>query len=178
MRSPSFATAPLLLASVLLALAAPGCAAETTSDPAPDQGEVDELNSSSLRGATAFKGSVAAGGTITLQYDRADRKYPRAIPYIAVEILAPPTTHAAGLHPLNGETALQEITVQGEFPGAPKVLLVDDTFKIIAQQTAETQPNGSELAVLKAPRQTGKRFVLTRDPRWSKPMSFQVQVGE
>jgi hypothetical protein len=179
MRSPSFTTASLVLASVLLALAGPGCAAETASAPSPDPGEVDELNASSLREATAFEGSVAAGGTITLHYEQTSQRYARAIPYIAVEIVAPPTTHTAGLHALSGGIgAMQRITVTGEFPSAPRVLLVDDSFKVLAQQTAETQPSGSQIAVLQSPPQVGRRFVLTRDPRWSKPMSFQVQVGQ
>lgn len=180
MRFPSFTPTTLLLTAALLAMVAPGCAADTSDAPAAvdDGPAVDELNASSLRGATALKGSVAAGSSITVHYDRTDKQYPRSVPYIAVEILASPSTHTAGLHPMNGEVGLeQQITVTGEFPGAPKVLLVDDSFNVIAQQVARSQPDGSDLAVIAAPRSTRRRFVLTRDARWTKPMQFQVHVG-
>ena len=180
MRFPSFTPTTLLLAAALLGMAAPGCAADASDAPAAvdDGPAVDELNASSLRGATAMKGSVAAGSSITVQYDRTDQKYPRSVPYLAVEILAAPSTHTAGLHPMNGEIGLeQRITVTGEFPGAPKVLLVDEAFNVIAQQIGRSQPDGSDVAVLAAPRETGRRFLLTRDGRWTTPMQFQVHVG-
>lgn len=180
MRFLRFTPTTLLLAAGLLAMAAPGCAADTSdASAAGDDGPaVDELNASSLRGATAMKGSVAVGSSITVQYDRTDQQYPRAVPYLAVEILAAPSTHTAGLHPMNGEVGFtQRITVTGEFPGAPKVLLVDEAFNVIAQQVAKSQADGSELAVIDSPRSTHRRFILTRDGRWTKPMQFQVHVG-
>lgn len=181
MRFPSFTPTTLLLTAGLLAMAAPGCAADTSDAPAAvddDGPAVDELNASSLRGATAMKGSVVAGSSITVQYDRTDQKYPRSVPYLAVEILAAPSTHTAGLHPMNGEVGLtQRITVTGEFPGAPKVLLVDEAFNVLAQQVAKSQADGSHVAVIDSPSSAHRRFILTRDGRWTKPMQFQVHVG-
>src|SRR5437016_710730 len=81
--------------TALTALVA-GCAADASTNesaPAADDGaEIDELNAVSLRGSTAMKGTVAAGSTISLQYDRSDRLYPRSIPYLAVEIVDAPAS--------------------------------------------------------------------------------------
>ncbi|MDB4935931.1 MAG: hypothetical protein JWP87_2903 [Labilithrix sp.] len=160
-----------------------GCAADSASDaPADDGAEVDELNATSLRAATAVKGTVTAGSSITLAYDRADSLYPRAIPYLAVEILAAPEPAAAaasgGIHPMNGEIIDgQSITVQGNFPGRPKVLVVDENFRQLTSTTAKTLPDGTERAEFAAPRGAGKRFILVRDGRWSKPMQFEIGVG-
>lgn len=158
-----------------------GCAADTSSGetaaPADDGAEVDELNATSLRGSTAIKGTVATGSTVTLQYDRSDRLYPRSIPYLAVEIVDPPAANGE-LHTMTGELlGAQSITVHGDFPGKPRVLVVDAAFRPIASAVAQTLPDGTSQATLDVERGAGKRFVLVRDTRWSKPMEFQVGVG-
>jgi hypothetical protein len=162
-----------------------GCAADAADGAAAssDAGaEVDELNATSLRAATAMKGTVVAGSSITIAYDRAESFYPRAVPYLAVEIVAPPEpAHGGatgGIHPMNGELgSAQSITVQGEFPGRPKVLVVDENFRQLTSSVAKTLPDGTERADFAAPRSGSKRFVLVRDGRWSKPMEFQIGVG-
>jgi hypothetical protein len=166
--------------SGVLACGLGGCAADTSvndATPAADGAEVDELNASSLRGSTAIKGTVAAGSSVTLQYDRSDRLYPRSVPYLAVEIVDAP--HAsAGVHPMTGGAlGGQSITVHGDFPGKPRVLVVDADWKPITSAVAQTLPDGTAQATLVVERGQGQRFVLVRDTRWSKPMEFQVGVG-
>jgi hypothetical protein len=176
----SLVVGALVGALVAFGAGATGCAADTSTNEAatPDDGAaVDELNAVSLRGSTAIKGAVAAGATITLQYDRSDRLYPRSVPYLAVEIVDAP---AAGgdLHTMSGGLAGdQSITVHGDFPGKPRVLVVDGNFKTIASTVAQTLPDGTAQATLDVARGIGKRFVLVRDTRWSKPMEFEVGVG-
>ena len=174
----------LALATVVLSLAAlPACAAEEPSDDSAEATVADELSTSKLRSMTALKGSVAGGATVTVDYLGSDAPYPVAVPFLAVEILpAPaqsPTTNAnAGVRPRNGEiSALQTITVQGDFPGTPRVLVVDENFSVLAGASATTLPNGSETATINTPRSAAKRFVLVRDGRWSRPMQFSVTVG-
>jgi hypothetical protein len=164
-----------------LACGVTGCAADTpVSDGASsaDGAEVDELNATSLRGSTAIKGTVTVGSTVTLQYDRSDRLYPRSIPYLAVEIVDPPSaSSAAGLHPMTGGLVNgQSITVHGDFPGKPRVLVVDADFKPVASAVARTLPDGTAQATLEVARGVGKRFVLVRDTRWSKPMEFEIGI--
>lgn len=176
----AFAISAVLFASSASSLA--GCAASTTSDaPVADGAEVDELNASSLRTSTALKGTVAAGSSITLHYDRGDALYPRAIPYLAVAIVgAPAPARGAGaVHTRNGEgTGGQTITVRGDFPGRPRVLVVDESFTQLASTTAQALADGTEQATLVVPRDGGRRFVLVRDSLWSKPMDFQIGVGQ
>jgi hypothetical protein len=155
-----------------------GCAADSGVDdaaPVADGAEVDELNATSLRGSTAMKGTLTVGSAVTVQYDRSDRLYPRSIPYLAVEIVDAPSASTAGIHPMNGEIVSgQSITVHGDFPGKPRVLVVDADFKPLASAVAQTLPDGTAHATLEVARGVGKRFVLVRDTRWSKPMEFQI----
>lgn len=160
-----------------------GCAADDAGDASRDQdsagAEVDELDVSSLRGATTFKGSITAGSTVTVHYDRSDARYLHQVPYLAVEIVSAPSHAAAagGIHTMNGETiGAQRITVRGTFPGTPRALVVDEEFHVLASARGLAQPDGSDVVDLHAPR-GGKRFVLVRDGRWSKPMEFEVGVG-
>ena len=163
-----------------------GCAADASADAsnAPtttEDGAVDELNAQSLRSATAVKGTVEVGSTVTLQYDSSDRVYPRSVPYLAVEIVAAApegATQGGALHTMSGGLGGdQTITVHGDFPGKPRVLVVDESFKTISSAVAQTLPDGTAQATVDVARGAGKRFVLVRDTRWSKPMEFQVGVG-
>jgi hypothetical protein len=181
----SFARWTLLVALGACAIALPGCAADDVSaSPVDDSAEVDELNTASLRASTAMKGSLVEGSAITLHYDRSDAKYPRAVPYLAVEILSTPTHTASngGLHVLNGETiGAQRIAVQGTFPGTPRALVVDEAFRVLARGSGTEQADGTQLIDFGAPRQTatsGKRFLLIRDGLWTRPMDFQVRIGQ
>jgi hypothetical protein len=190
---------PLVAVACVLAIGAvgvlPGCSSGEVVHDDDEGAEVDESNLSTLRGATVLQGSIEAGSTRTLHYDRNDAVYPRRIPYLALEIVAqraapgavtPSPVYTASVRPLGGETgaavgpdidALQSVAVSGDFPGTPRVLVVDEGFRIVARTTAVTQLDGTEVATLAVPRSAGKRFVLIRDGRWSRPMDFQVRVG-
>lgn len=163
----------ILLAAVLTAASAfSGCASNSSSDsdkvaPAP----IDERDSAALRDATYVEGSLPVGSAITIQYER-EAKYTR-VPYLAVEIVADavPVTDAKAAE-------LQEITVKGNFPGTPRLLVVDDQFRILASATTSVkQADGSQLATTLAPRQ-GTRMVIVHDALWSMPMSYEVRVGK
>ncbi len=170
-----------LLAAILTSSIA-GCSSESASH---NEGEIDsaaeELNAASLRAATAFRGVVAPASVVTVAYEGASAPYPRATPYLAIEI-ASASESADGVgtrsvRPLAGEILkTQQVSVIGPFPSAPRVLVVDENFKVLARTTATPQPDGRDVATVVAPRNAGKRFVLVRDPRWSRPMSFDVAV--
>lgn len=173
----------LVAGFVLASTALFACAADAPAPLAADDGaEVDELNTSRLRAATAFETAVAPGGHVTVSYDRGDPEYPRLVPYLAIELKSDAAsgtgTKSAGIHPLGGETGMQAITVRGMFPGNPRVTIVDESFNVLARSTTvETQADGSLSAAVLAPPSAGKRFALVRDQRWTKPMKFTVGVG-
>jgi hypothetical protein len=175
-----------LVSAAALSAGLAGCATDTTSAaPADDGAAVDELNATNLRAATALKGTVTAGSAATLSYNREDSDYPRGIPYLALQIVAPPAPSyaddpASGGITMKSGDALggQTITVTGDFPGRPKVIVVDQNFVQLASTTAKTLADGTAQATVEAPRGVEKRFVLVHDARWSKPMSFQVSVGQ
>jgi hypothetical protein len=169
----------LLILSVGLGLG--GCAADSTSASPDEAGEIDELNAALLRASTTLEGTVTAGSQTTVRYKQGDPEYPRAVPYLALEIREAMTTTAksAGIHVLTGATAAntQEVRVKGLFPGTPRITVVDDNFKVLARSTTvERQADGTSVASVLAPR-NGPRLVLIRDQRWSKPMNFDVSVA-
>jgi len=173
------------------------CAADSSSTSAgtDDGAAVDELNAASLRESTAIKGTITEGAELTLHYDASDREYPRKVPYLALEIVPAPvpatSTGAYGddqgeIHTMSGAVAVaaagaQTITIQGAFPGTPRALVVDNDFKVVSRATGQTQPDGSKLVsfdTTRASDSNAKRFLLVRDGLWSKPMDFNVHVGE
>src|SRR5689334_21389086 len=109
----------ILLPFVLSAACAlSACASNSSSDadkaatPAP----VDEGNAAALRDATYVEGTLPVGSAITVKYERKE-EYKR-VPYLAVEIVGDAATQAAK------PSDLQEIKVQGNFPGTPRVIVV------------------------------------------------------
>ena len=157
---------------------ASGCTADAM--PADDTGEsADELNGG-LRNITVVKGSLTAEGTITVHYEP-DLYASIRRPFLAVEILPPvtetPAEQAGTLSPLNGRMDVPlSVDVAGEFPGAPRVLVTDENFNVIAGTRARTTESGAE-ASLDIVTNRGKKFVLVRDMLWVTPMSFEVTVG-
>lgn len=165
-----------------------GCAAE--ADEAAPENEDHEVVGEALKKVTVVRGKVRPGETLSVPYEPKDPAYRDIIatktrPYLAIEIddaaaddapSAPSATPYTALQPRNGKLALgaRSVTVKGDFPGAPRVLVVDDTFRVVASTTA-TSTDGLEEAVVTA--HPGKRFVLVRDKLWVKPMTFDVTVG-
>ena len=158
----------LLLAAVLSATCAlQGCLSNTSSDPAPAPIVVNESDAASLRAATDVARTLAVGSAVTLTYERKPEY--KTIPYLAVDVIADATKKDVA--------PMQSISVQGKFPGTPRILVVDESYAIVAQSTAATlQADGTSIATVESPR-AGTRTVLVIDKLWSLPMSFEVKVG-
>ncbi len=77
---------------------------------------------------------------------------------------------------MNGPTAPLSINVTGDFPGAPRVIVTDENFRVLAGTRAVSTENGEE-ASLALNARPGKKLVLVRDMLWVKPMTFTVTVG-
>jgi hypothetical protein len=159
-------TIPGLLA--LTAMTNAGCSLDTA--PASDDSastDADELNATRLREMTAVEGPVAAETTTTtIRYEPNEPGYPVAIPYLAVEVL-----------PRAGEPNPSKVTVEGAFPGSPRLLIVDESFALLGRATGSPRPDGTYVAALDLQAGAGRRFALVRDLRWSLPMAFTVRVG-
>jgi hypothetical protein len=178
MTVPRFA--PALLAAC--ALFASAC----SDDVSPDADEgTDEVVGEKLRDLTVVRGQVTLGERATVAYEPSSPAYAGAaaygtLPYLAMEIVSAPSARAASgaLRTQNGPTLASSttVTVKGAFPGAPRVLVVDESFKVLAQTTARTA-SGLDVATLTTPDTGKKRFVLVRDKLWVKPMTFDVALS-
>lgn len=173
------ALSSLVVAGFLASL--PACAADASEEESTDL-TADELTNSSLKNVTILKGSMAEGASVTVQYQ--PDLYPTSyLPFLAIEIT--PAQQAAastgGLRTLNGETgalAPLSINVDGNFPGSPRVLVVDEEFHVLASANGVTT-NGGAHATVTIPQSrlpNGKKFVLIRDRKWVLPMDFDVSA--
>jgi hypothetical protein len=169
-----------LLAAALLACAS-GCASETepTTDDTIEEA-VDELNIN-LRDFAIVKATMTEAGTITVAY-QPELYAPSTlrVPFLAIE-LPPraetnPGANAGGIRPTNGTASANVVRVEGDFPGAPQLVVTDGNFRPIATSRGRRTEVGAEAAIRVAPNR-GK-FVLVRDQLWVKPMTFQVTVGQ
>lgn len=176
--------------SVLVALALTAFACSEDVLPGADEGEAaDEVAGETLRDLTVVRGQVNLGERTTVAYEPSSPAYSGAaargkLPFLAVEIVNPAavsaTNPSAGaLRPQNGKArvgASTTVSVKGSFPGAPRVLVVDENFKVLGATTARAE-DGLDVATLTAPDTGKKRFVLVRDALWVKPMTFDVAIG-
>ncbi len=156
-----------------------GCAS-ASSDESEDarargaSSDEQELSASTLRARAHIQRTVREEGSSELTYEPS--AYPaNTIPYEGLEL---------GFTP---EGAI-EVDVAGEFPSTARVLVVDDTDRVIASGRTELQTGirtqtdepGQRLGVarLRVPRAGGKSGleVLVRDARWDRTMSFSVDV--
>lgn len=152
---------------LLLAVAsfAPGCAA--AEEPQDDAVLEDEVRTDKLRALTVVRGAVGADATVEVAYEPASAAYAGAtaagkLPFLAVEVQGDVPPDA-------------KVTVSGDFPGAPRVLVVDEAFRVMAATSARPL-EGTDVATLTTTKSTGKKLVLVRDALWTKPMTFQVKV--
>lgn len=174
-----FRALPTLLVAAFLA-SLPACAADASEEENTDL-TADELTNSSLKNVTILKGSMAEGASITVQYQ--PDLYPTSyLPFLAIEITpAQQAAASGGLRTLNGETgslAPLSINVDGNFPGSPRVLVVDEEFHVLASANGVTT-NGGAHATVTIPQSrlpNGKKLVLIRDRKWVLPMDFQVSA--
>ena len=64
----------------------------------------------------------------------------------------------------------------GEFPGEPLLLVVDESFQVVAKTHAVSDASGDH-ATLAVPATLGRSFLLVRDDRWVRPMTFEVRFN-
>jgi hypothetical protein len=164
----------LLSTAAALLLALPGCAAADANEDT--SASADELTLAEL---AVPKGAIAKGGRITVGYNPSDYDPGSKLPFIAVELL--PTAAAGGVNvaPTNvtGQNEQLVVRVNGEFPGSPRVLVVNEKFRVLAA-TNGAPVTGGVAASLSIPVASTKRFVLVRDDRWVRPMQFDVSLAE
>jgi hypothetical protein len=132
----------------------PACAA-TSSD-------ASSSTSSALGADVVLEGSVATGESVTVSYQPSD--YPEATaPFIGVRL-------TDGARAASGKSSAT-IHVEGEFPGTPRVLVVDDAFRVVASAA------GASARVV-VPSAADARMVLVRDDLWVRPMPFTITVEQ
>lgn len=68
------------------------------------------------------------------------------------------------------------MTVEGAFHGSPRLLIVDESFAVLARATGTKRSDGTNVAALDLGSGAGRRFALVKDVRWSRPMAFTVRV--
>ncbi len=166
-----------LVAAAVLSLGA-GCAASDVSNEETEE-SADELNGG-LRHITILKGTMNETGSITVAYEPHAYAPTRHIPFLAVELTdaedAPAATSDA-VRPQNGRIGGPlAVSVAGDFPGAPRVLVTDENFRVLAAGRGVATETGAQASVV-VPSHTGKKLVLVRDMLWVKPMTFEVNVG-
>ena len=154
---------PLACASrVLAALAAltlvAGCAASASSGSA-----ASDIASTDLSAMTIVKGTVVTGQTLAVDYEPAEYAV-TGLPYLGVTLDA-----------LDGGATARNVTIAGNFPGTPHVLLVDPAFKVLAEADGVRTADGAKATLsLPAVASAGRNMLLVQDARWNAPMSFDV----
>jgi len=179
----SLFTAGLTAVLFAVSVAATGCAADSTSESATSS-DAQELKSMGLAIAAGAKVPIGETSTIRYALDTIGYKLTTGlVPYMAFEIVKPAAPYASGgLATQNGNLRLQathHVSVKGPFPGTPRVLVVNQDMRVIARADVEKQPDGTAIAVANvALPDAGPSFIVVRDSLWSKPMEFEINVGE
>jgi len=145
-----------------------GCAAPTTESAEGDvESTEDALSSSSLRQRTALgRAHVlgAAQGEVQVDY----------VPTASTEYAAGAVAFEAVHFDASARSAVVEVA--GDFPSSATVVVTDDQFRLMAVAQTSASASGLSEARLRVPAGRGGRFILVRDPLWSKPMAFNVSV--
>jgi hypothetical protein len=68
------------------------------------------------------------------------------------------------------------VSVEGDFPSSAAVVVTDRDFRVLAASRTAPVAEGHDRARVRIPAGDGDRLVLVRDPRWVKPMTFEVRV--
>lgn len=153
---------PVAYASLVLALVA-GCASSAASTSASS-----DIQSADLSARTVVKGSVALGQKVSLGYEPAEYAVD-GLPYLGVRFEATDASVA--------DRAERTITVAGDFPSAPHLLVVDPSFEVLAEADGARTDGGAEAKLsLPAAVFAGRNVLLVQDPRWNLPMSFDVSA--
>lgn len=180
------------LAFAVALTAIPACAADNSGNQQEETGaSADEIitNSGGLRSITIMKGAVAEGAQVEVAYEPSLYEPSTTLPFLAIEIVPPTAIEAdqgdngGSIRPQNNDALFinsnktMNISVTGDFPGSPRVLVVDENFRVLAGTNGTTNEFGQDQANLVVPATGGKKMILVRDLRWVRPMSFMVNAG-
>lgn len=178
---------PLPLVALLAAALAAGCA-----DGSPDQAATAGAGTGYAHKAPGEKGDEAkgdvelgdaidnvsvvenveltAGATVEVPYEPAAKAYDKkaGVPYLGIAIGAARAAAA--------DSEIVDVTVEGDFPGSPEVLVTDAELHVLARGTATTHKSLDRVSV-ELPLGRGSKFILVRDQLWTKPMTFDVSAG-
>jgi hypothetical protein len=155
---------------VALCLCLVGCAASTAAEENAEITATDEAGLSSLpsmlRSQTALERARALdleSGSVSVEY--APSPYDTGAKPLAFEAV----TFAAD--------AADEVTVAGDFPSSATVIVTNERFEpLAAARTVRSTTSGLAEANIRLPAGGGGRIVLVRDPKWVKPMTFEVGI--
>jgi hypothetical protein len=177
----------LAFAAALTAI--PACAADNSNQQEETGASADEIitNSGGLRSITIMKGAVAEGAQVEVAYEPSLYEPSSTLPFLAIEIVPPTAIEAdqgnnggPSIRPQNNDAFMPKtmnVSVTGDFPGSPRVLVVDENFRVLAGTNGTTNEFGQDQANLVVPATGGKKLILVRDQRWVRPMSFMVNAG-
>lgn len=112
---------------------------------------------------------LSAGATVQVPYEPAYAST-KKVPYLGIAI----TDAAAGAAAVGGADIV-DVTVEGNFPGSPEVLVTDADFHVLARGTA-TATKLVDHVTVEFPIVKGPKFVLVRDALWTKPMTFDLSA--
>lgn len=163
----------LSVAALALVSTLPACAG-----PAEEQSSDTAALEATLKAQSIVKASIQKGQTVKISYDpesydKNDYAPTAGLPFMAVRVL-PSATPAIGSvrTQSNGKQTLN-VSVKGDFPGSPRLVVVDDNFHVLAA-TNGTSVGGSDVATIELPDLTSGFTVLVRDEIWVRPMEFEV----
>lgn len=154
----------LAFTSALFSVAT-GCSAPS-ADETP-AASTEELRASTLKDITVPKGQIGEDGSVRVAY-LPSNAYPQGATAPVRVFLGVKVPAAA-----NGEA--RTVKVAGNFPGEPRVLVVDQDFVVHDAGTGVAGPAGVE-ATVTIPQSFGSAMVLVRDMAWVEPMEFDVSV--
>lgn len=150
-----------------------GCAAPSASEDA-------EIASTSESGLTSISSLLRSQTAL----DRA-RALDAESGSVAVEYAPSPYEPAEGRRlafeavtfEANAEGDATEVAVSGDFPSAATVIVTNDRFEpLVVSRTTRSTTSGLAEAAIRIPAGEGQRFILVRDPKWVRPMTFEVSV--
>lgn len=159
--------------SLVACLCFVGCAA-------PSAGEETEVASSSESGLTSLSSMLRAQTAL----DRA-RTLDLEAGSVAVDYAPSPYEPVEGRRlafeavtfEASAASEPTDIAVAGDFPSDATVIITNDRFEPLAvSRTRRSTTSGLAEAALRVPAGEGQRFVLVRDPKWVKPMTFEVAI--
>lgn len=185
---------PLLFGALVLSAFAVGCGAKGEDGAASASANVTaQEDPDHLRDVAVMSGDIVVGRSSTVGYfpggyeagDQDGDIDAWELPYLAWRITTATTADApaAATTGLKTQTAPRtngsplSVSISGNFPGLPEVLVVDSDFNVLASTRAHAE-QGLDVATLKVDDTPGEKLVLVRDKLWVLPMSFDISVTQ